>query len=460
MTKLKIISRSVATLFAIGIASIHSAYASISVSLEEPDWHFVLKQDFGQGQGKRGKVSREESKFIHTIQPSLSQGNYQQVISAFDSANIENPSASLLELKGQVLLNLKRYQEAENVLNASLKAMPGSAVAHRSLSMVYLLTDRLPEAQIHLVKSIELGAIDAQLYGQLAYVNLQLGKPVTAISAYQHAIMLEPKNRQWYQGLLFAYIESDALPQAENLISELLLEEPNNQQLWLQRGQLALKQANYVKAIASLESALALGDDSLSNLISLVKLHITEGSQQRATDILSTHVSAFISDQQGEGFETISRVANYLSAKQGWQSLSVLLKATATQTAQLSKNQQAQLDVFKAKLALANNQSTSAMSLLQSAVEQLPNNGEALMTLAQLYRDNKNSERAAMYYLRAETLEGFKPQAMLGRAQLAINQRQYPEALTLLRKVYKENPARTDLLSNIQSLENLVRNTL
>ena len=82
------------------------------------------------------------------------------------------------------------------------------------------------------------------------------------------------------------------------------------------------------------------------------------------------------------------------------------------------------------------------------------------MSLAQLYRETKNTERAAMYYLRAEAVDGYAAQAMLGRAQLFINQRQYNEALTLLRKVYKSNPSRTDLLANIQSLENLLRNTI
>lgn len=432
--------------------------AAIDITMAETDWDFVIKTQFGEG--KRGRVSRDESKFIQTIQPLLSQGKYQEVAKAFDEQNITEPSASLMELKGQVLLNLKRYDEAEQALTTALKELPELAAAHRSLSLVYLLTEKLDKAREHLVKSVELGAADAQLYGQLAYVNLQMAKPVSAISAYQNALMLEPESEQWYRGLLFALIESDALDQAQKLLDEMLLDDPKNPQLWLQRSQIALKKSQHIKAISSLESALSLGENALANLISLAKLHITDGSARRATEILSQNMGAFLTDDGRDGYEAVNSIASYLAAKQDWQNLQQLLSATQKQAKALSADQRAGLNVYQAKLALAQNKPKEATGLLQQIVKQLPDNGEAIISLAQLYRDTKNTERAAMYYLRAEAIEGYEAQAMLGRAQLFINQRQYGEALTLLRKVYKSNPSRTDLLANIQSLENLLRNTI
>ena len=169
---------------------------------------------------------------------------------------------------------------------------------------------------------------------------------------------------------------------------------------------------------------------------------------------------AFLTDEGRDGYQAVTSIASYLAAKQDWQNLQQLLQSAQQQTRTLSADQQAGLNVFQAKLALAQNKQKEATRLLQDVVKQLPNNGEALMSLAQLYRETKNTERAAMYYLRAEAVDGYAAQAMLGRAQLFINQRQYNEALTLLRKVYKSNPSRTDLLANIQSLENLLRNTI
>ncbi|BFT31702.1 hypothetical protein D210916BOD24_28780 [Alteromonas sp. D210916BOD_24] len=434
------------------------ASAKIIVDLEEPNWRFVLRQHHGDPH--RERISREEGEFIGSIQADLQAGNYSQVANAFAAQDIAQFSPRLRELYGQVLLNEKNYALAEKVLLDVIDAMPHFPSAHRSLSMVYLMTDKISQARTHLTKSVELGIQDAQLFGQLAYTNVQLGKPVTAISAYQNALMLEPENKQWYQGLLFALIESNALAQAESLLSEMLIDDENNTQLWLQRGQIALKQGDMVKALSSLETALALGDSSLSNLISVAKLHVSDGSARRAADILAQHANTFISDNTGEGFDAYSKIAAYLAANEQWSDLSKLTQAADNNVKKLTTSQAATLNVLKAQLAMGKGQSKTAISLLTKAIADAPDNGEALLSLASLYRQQNNVERAKMTYLRAESLSDVKQRAMLGRAQIAIDQRQYPDALTLLRQVYKSYPSRSDLLGNIQSLENLVKNTM
>ncbi len=70
---------------------------------------------------------------------------------------------------------------------------------------------------------------------------------------------------------------------------------------------------------------------------------------------------------------------------------------------------------------MSKGQSKTAISLLTKAIADAPDNGEALLSLASLYRQQNNVERAKMTYLRAESLA---------------------------------------LLGDIQSLENLVKNTI
>ncbi len=440
------------------LAFIKPVSAKITVELEEPDWQFVMRQHHRDDH--RERISREEGEFIGRIQADLQAGNYSNVASAFATQDISQFSPRLRELYGQVLLNEKNYSLAEKVLLDVIDAMPNLPSAHRSLSMAYLMTDKLAKARTHLTKSVELGIQDAQLFGQLAYTNVQLGKPVTAIGAYQNALMLEPENKQWYQGLLFALIESNALAQAESLLSEMLVDDESNQQLWLQRGQIALKQGDMVKALSSLETALSLGDRSLSNLISVAKLHVSDGSPRRAADILATHAKTFITDKDGEGFDAYSKIAAYLAANEQWSDLGKLTQAADNNVKKLTTSQAATLNVLKAQLAMGKGQSKTAISLLTKAIADAPDNGEALLSLASLYRQQNNVERAKMTYLRAESLADVKQRAMLGRAQIAIDQRQYQDALTLLRQVYKSYPSRSDLLGNIQSLENLVKNTI
>lgn len=442
----------VLTVFSLPVA------AEIVVELQAPDWHFVLRQS--EHAEREVHMSADDREFVREIQSDLQAGNYSLVINAFAAREISTLGPRLKVLYGQVLLNEKQYALAEKMLVDALESTPNSPSAHRSLSMIYLMTGEQDNARKHLTRCVELGVQDAQIFGQLAYVNLQLGKPISAISAYQNALMLEPDSQQWYQGLLFALIETNALAQAETLLSEMLLNDESNKQLWLQRGHIALKQGNAIKALSSLETAMSLGDSSLSNLISIAKLHASDGSLRRASDILAENIATFLTDQSSEGFEAYTTIASYLANQQQWEELERLTKAAEEYQNALTPSQIASINVLQAKVAINKGRSESAIALLTHAIERIPDNGEALLALAKLYQQQHKIERAKMMYLRAEALEDVKQQAMLGRAQVALEQRQYHQALELLRNVYRAFPSRTDLLTNIRTLESVVTNTL
>ena len=87
-----------------------------------------------------------------------------------------------------------------------------------------------------------------------------------------------------------------------------------------------------------------------------------------------------------------------------------------------------------------------------------PANGEALLTLASVLRDQDRANAALSYYVRAEALPMFKERAMIGRAQLEIDRQNYEEALRVLRQIVRSSPNRADIMANIRSLESLVRN--
>ena len=439
------------------IGSFSQAQADVQVTLDEPDWSFSYRQS--KGAHHSGRVNRDEGKFFNDVQPLLQKQDYKGVIQAYDTYQQEHESvsATLHEMMGQVFLSVKRNIDAKKHFELALTEDAASATSHRGLSMIYMLEESYPKARDHVVKAIELGVTDSQVYGQLGYLNLQLEKPRSAIGAYQNAMMLEPANGQWAQGLLFALIASDALPQASALVSEMLSEKPDSPRLWLQRSQIAMKGQDDLTAISSLETALTLGEKRPDNLTTLAKLHVKSGSPNRAVDLLSDNAATLLASNN-DGAQTMLDIANWLAASQDWKNLSGLVTTLDKNSKRLSSENVASLNVMKANLAISNNQTSKAQDYLLSAIKSSPANGDALMTLAALLRKQNKDENAKMYYLRAEALPAYKERAMLGRAQVAINQKQYNDALGLLRQVYKSNPGRNDLLSNIQSLENIVKN--
>ncbi len=432
------------------------ASANVEVALKEPDWKFLLdNQPPGQTEAR---LEANESSFARQIQPLLAAQNYSAVLKAFEGRDIANDSAALRLMRGQVLLSLRRTADAEQALKAALTKMPDLAMAHRSLSMAYMLQKNYKAAREHLRRSIELGVADVQVYGQLAFINLQLGQPGSAVAGYQQALFLEPDNGQWQQGLLYALINSQAFDQAQALLEQMLDANPANADLWLQRGQIALRQQRPEQALASLEAAIQLGNVNVDNLALAAQLHIQNGSPKRAVELLASNMQRFVAKANGNRLDVVDQIGAWLAFQQDWNALDTLLRAVERYQGQMPAYQRAHFEVYRAQHALARGNGKQAHTSLERALAADPTNGEALLTLANTLGQQKRSERALLYYVRAEALPEFKERALLGHAQLEIDRKNYGEALRVLRQVVQNNPARGDVIGNIQLLENLVRN--
>ncbi|WP_166638738.1 tetratricopeptide repeat protein [Paraglaciecola marina] len=437
--------------------------ADITVNLAAPKWEFLLK-NIATGE-TQAQLASSESSFAKELQPLLAAQDHKAIEQAFSQRDIEQDSAALRQLRGQVLISLKQYSEAEVALKSAIELMPDLALAHRSLSMVYMVNKDYQKAQTHLKKSIELGVADAQVYGQLAFVNLQLKQGASAIAGYQYALFLDPDNLQWKQGLLYALINAQAFSQAQALLEGMLMTAPDDADLWLQRSQLALRQGHALQALSSLESAVLLNENAANaneteNIVTLAQLHIQSGSAQRAVELLDSNIALFLSKKSGQlGFEVqpIDQICQWLVFNERWQPLEQLLTALAPYRKHTSSYFTSRFDVYSSKLALHKGDTKRAEKSLMSSVKADPANGEALLTIAKLMHNKKRSVQAVQYYVRAQALTDFRERALLGQAQLEIDRQQYSDALRLLRQVIQLNPARQDVLANIQSLTNLVR---
>ncbi|MDF1621903.1 tetratricopeptide repeat protein [Pseudohongiella nitratireducens] len=430
--------------------------AEVQFELAEPQWQFLL-ENYPLHETE-ATLDSSESEFASVIQPLLSAGDHEAVVEAFNNRDISEDSAALRLLRGQVLLNLRRTVEAESALQSALELMPDLAMAHRSLSMVYLVSEQYEKARLHLTRSIELGVKDAQLYGQLAFANLELGNAASAIAGYQMATFMAPENNQWRQGLLYALINSHAYDQAQGLLEEMIQSDPDNKDLWLQRSQIALNQEREMQALSSMEQAIALGEVAPANLVIASQLHIQIGSPTRAVSLLAENMIALMESDPGSGAETIDQIGAWLAGQENWEGLDRLMSSLSDSDVSLPDRMASRFDVYRAQVALSRDALQDANEQLQEALTRDPANGEALLTLASVLRDQDRANAALSYYVRAEALPMFKERAMIGRAQLEIDRQNYEEALRVLRQIVRSSPNRADIMANIRSLESLVRN--
>lgn len=405
-------------------------------------------------------IAAHEAGFMADIRPLLEKQDYQKVAEAFASRPIDKDSPALLQLRGQVLLTLKRYVDAIKALEVCVSKAPELVGAQRSLALAYALNEQPELARKPIQSALSLGANEAALYGQLAYLNLKEYGPWSAIAGYRQALFLEPDNSQWQQGLVHALTQAKAYAEASALLDELINKHPENAQWWLQSGYLSLSQQQFEPALHRLDMAMRYANKgstsirSATNLALLAKLHIQYGSVEFGLDVLEQALKAQKkSELQGISNDVVS-LSLWFAEQANWSALDALIKLTEQYRLQ---DAQKQMWLAYAKQAIAKRDTKEAEQRLLAGLQREPNNGRAMLLLANLYRDSANVDNAIVYYQRAASIGEVKEAAQLGLAQLYIDKRDYAQAIALLRQVVRHNPARNELRANIKSLEALLR---
>lgn len=362
----------------------------------------------------------------------------------------ESLSASVLYVVGMIYLALEQYVPAEAALQAALVPLPDYLRVHEGLGLLYLRTERYADARAHLTRAAELGLNTANLHVGLAYINVQAKNWWGAASAFQQALAIQHDNRSWQTGLLQALNETEQYAAGLALVEQMLQAEPNDPGLWLYRAHMSLNADRRESALTSLEAALRLGDDSVANKQVAATLHLERGSIGRAVELLK---SASTEDLD---FQFMDQALAWLDYENEWDYFRELLASADARRASLDDLQRSRLLTHRSTLELHDGNRPAAIAALQLALELDASNAEALMTLGQAYRDERDYTRAELMFQRASTFDLHRENALISLAQLAIDQQNFERALTLLRDVVSRNPARTDLQRNVDVLENVV----
>lgn len=358
-------------------------------------------------------------------------------------------SAAVLFLLGHVYRALERPQPAELSFRLALEGLPDYLRVHEALGLLYLEAGRFDEARERLAHAAALGLNTSQLWGALGYLNQQLANHWGAASAYQNAMMLEHDNQNWQRGLLYALAETRQHQAGRALAEQMLQAQADDAALWLFHANFALQASERSEALASLETALRLGERAVANLQVAATLHLERGSAARAVALLDDGLA------QGLDYAYVDQALQWLAQQDERAGLRQLLDA-ARGTDTLGPYWQSRLLTRRASLALLEQDNNAARTALEEALALDPGNADALVTLADLQRAARNYPQAELLYQRATAYDSHRERASIQLAQLAIDQGAYARALTLLREVQQRNPGRSDLARNIDTLENLV----
>ncbi|HVJ28756.1 MAG TPA: tetratricopeptide repeat protein, partial [Gammaproteobacteria bacterium] len=355
-------------------------------------------------------------------------------------------SASMLYVIGHTYFSLQRYRPAETAFRLALQA--GANIrAHESLGMLYLRTERYEDARTHLSQAVQLGRNTALVHSALGYLDVRTRRYSAAASDFQRVLVLAPDDRNAQRGLLLALTETREHDKAAALVEQLLREEPDDRDLWLYRARIAVTANERSSALASLETALRLGDDSVENRRACFELQMESGNVARGVQLLRGLRARDLP------FALVDQALGWLANENEWDRFRELLGSV--DRAALGGVEQSRQLMRRAALAAHDGNRRAASTALQDALDLDPANADALLALGQIHRTDGDYGRAELLLRRASDYDAVREDALIARAEVASDQENFDGALMHLRNVVDSNPARADLKRNIDLLQNL-----
>ena len=429
------------------------AHASeTNIKLEIPKPKFVLPPFTGEYMKRDSTIAPHESELSKELRDILENKDKTLAVEKLNAFFELELSPAMLHLKGQVYFTLEQYDEAERVFKVALMRMPEFVRAHGDLAKVYLVKNDYKNARLHLAKAVSLGEQSPEVYGQLGFLNMELHSAHSAISMYQNALALDPTNFQWQQGLLASLSKAGFYDAATSLLDDMLRSNSENIDLWLNKAFIHSRQEQPLKALSSLETAIALGSDEASTYLSSAQLHLELKSNQRAVELFSKYMNK-------SEFEmaTLYEVIQWLGQKQQWRDAQAMLKAFDKTSPKLSTAELSHYSVQKAYVAAGLKNYAQAKKLYEQALASDPTNVNAILAAANFYYTRKDYVEAEVLYTRAGSFESAEKKALLGRAQIHIELKDYESALNLMRIAYRTYPDLIELKDNIKILENTIQ---
>ena len=430
------------------------AAPSIEYELDIGKLKFVIPAFSEEYMERESTIAPEEFELAERFKTLLDEENTEAVITELNNMFDLEMSPAMLHLKAQVYFDVGELKRAENTFKLVLLRKPQMIRAHSDIGTLYLSQERFKEAQHHFAKAISYGEKSPTVYGQLGYLNLRLNNAHSAIMAYQNALMLEPDNKQWQQGLLSAYSQAKIFDAALSLGEELIKVASQNHSLWLTLAYLYIQKGDDVQALSSMEMAYLLGDREAKNLLASAQLHIKLNSYDRAIALLDNYV-----DDPSYNKGLVDQVILYLVQNKRWTDAERLLAVYDPLFDSFNSSDKSAYYNQAAIIAKGKKNLNQSGELFKKALDADPTNEHALIEAAQYYHELKDYNQAEILYTRAEAIPNTTKQAILGKAQIYIDIKDYEAALGLLRLAYRNYPELIELKDNIAALEEIITAT-
>ena len=354
---------------------------------------------------------------------------------------------------GNVFFQREQLDDAATMYRRTVEKFPKFRRAWKNLGMIHVRKSEFPQAIEALQKVVELGGEDSVTFGLLGYCYGNTDNPLGAESAYRHAILLDPKTKDWKLGLARAFFKQGRYPDAITLTGDLIAQNPEAVDLWMLQANAYLGSNQAMKAAQNYEIVDRLGKPTIETLNMCGDIYVNEGLY---ADAVRCYSRAMEMTPRGPAERGI-RACRVLIARQANEESESLISAMERIYGNdLSANERKDLLKLRSRLAVAKGAGEEEAKVLAEIVALDPMDGEALILLGQYHQRTGDPDRAVFNYEAAAKIEKFEADAKVRHAQLLVSQGKYAEALPLLRAAQQVKP-RENIQSYLDQVERVAK---
>ncbi|MEM7792562.1 MAG: tetratricopeptide repeat protein [Verrucomicrobiota bacterium] len=427
------------------------AFELVDTNPGSPEFKKRFYGSFGINSAIEPSLKQEDRPLYESIEPHL-ESNPRKAIELARKGIDADSNAAFDFLVGSLYYTLDDYRNAATYLQSALKKFPDFRRAHRNLALIYIQQDRYNETIKHLLRVIQLGGGDGQVYSMLAYAYLTLEKYHSALSAYQLARMFLPESKDVRRGEAQCLLMTSQYEAAIKLFDELINESPETQEFWVFQANSFVAINKLDDAIANLELAHRIARPEAKTLTLLGDLYLAQDAHELGLASYKAAIRQNPNVEPEQALKPLRRLMQ-LGVYDAAESYLNLMSNSLSQP--LSPKQASEVAVFRAQLRIENGELDKGLAELEAILQEDPLNSSALLYIADVQLKQEAYEEAEFYFERAKSVPEAQVEALIGLGRTAVAQAKFKDALKYLNQSQRIK-RRADVSQFIESIEKVV----
>ncbi|MCD8535671.1 MAG: tetratricopeptide repeat protein [Verrucomicrobia bacterium] len=408
--------------------------------LSENTWRnpeFVARflGSYGVNTGVNPAITAEDKLLFETLVP-LMQSNVPMAIQQLRASITPMTSAAFEYTLGNLYFQGRNLNEAVSAYEAAIRKFPNFLRAYKNMGLILVQQGDYEKARTMLVKAIELGGADADLYGTLGYCYLNSSKYVAALDAYKMAMIFNPDSRDWKLGKIQCLMNLEQYKEAVGLLDDMIERYPNEEALLLMQANALISEQKTAEAAANLQIVRQMGKATAVSLTLLGDIFVNQNNVDLA-------IPYYLEALKTDGLDLVRamRVGKSLVNRGAWtEAESYLVSLENEKGSQLAETDRLEILNLKATSALGQGKNDEAAVILEKVVERDPLNGKALLLIAEYNWKKNELEKAQIFFNRAQKVEDTRVDALVRNAQMFVTMKEYGKAAKLLNEAQLLKP--------------------